>query len=216
MMNSAHSTLYRLLILCLGLSGLAAGWPLSDGVLRSPNRNFGDLAGAKKELRWKTYFNERFNFSVDYPPGWSLQEGGNRAGMDLKPMDKAKFHLIPEMGAGGAIGQPSKVDERCCQTLEEQFEENLAALREYGHGRNIIVVSKKNVEVQGLPAIDSSIRYEDSSTGGAWFDRTILIHARDNGLSYNVELRCSPPDVEALMPLFDRMRKSFRILGPPA
>ena len=138
------------------------------------------------------------------------------SGLNLKPVDETKYRFDPEMGAGGAIGQPRRVDGKCCQALEEDFAGGVGALKEYGHGRNVTILSKKNVEVQALPAIDSSIRYEDSLTGITWFQRRVLIHTRDQGLSYSVGMRCSPADVPALMPLFDRMLKSFRILGPPS
>jgi hypothetical protein len=89
-------------------------------------------------------------------------------------------------------------------------------LKDHYHTRNLVVLSKEPTRVQGLSAIVSTIRYEDSSNGQIWFDKNILIHDEGNAPTYHLSLHCSPEDAAVLVPIFDRISKTFHILGPPA
>lgn len=179
------------------------------GALRSPS--------SIRNATWKTYRNAHYNFALRYPADkWSEYEGFDRNGVDLTPRDKSKFQLPPEIGAGGAVGQPSDADEARSRNLEEDFQFRLDVLKEYGHTRNLVVLSKVPTRVQGLSAIVSTIRYEDSSNGQVWLEKDILVHAEDDSPTYHLGLRCSPDDAPVLLPLFDKISNTFRILGPPA
>jgi len=136
--------------------------------------------------------------------------------MLLTPRGKPNFRLPPAIGGGGGVGQPSAADEHRCRTLEEDFEFFLNAIRKRPSPRtqDLAVLSKTRVAVQGLPAIQSTIRYRNSF-GEAWFDEEILIHTRDDGINYHLELHCSPDDLAVLLPLFDEVVATYRILGPP-
>ena len=170
-----------------------------------------------KNRRWRTYRNANYNFSLRYPAhGWSKYEGFDQNGVSLRPLDKSRFHLPPEIGVGGAVGQPSDADETRSRNLEEDFQFGLDALKEYGHARNLVVLSKASTTIQGRRAIVSTTRYEHSSTGYIWFHKEILIHTEDDSPTYHLELYCSPDDAPVLVPLFDNISKTFRILGPPA
>jgi hypothetical protein len=166
---------------------------------------------------WKAYENAHYNFAFRYPAdGWSRYEGFDRNGALLTPRDKDKFRLRPEIGAGGTVGQPSDNDETRSRNLDEDFQFGLEAIKEGGHGRNLIVLSKVTMKVQGLPAIENTFRYEESPTGHIWFNKEILIHSDGDSPTYHLSLRCSPDDAPVLVPLFDKISKTFRILGPPA
>jgi len=165
---------------------------------------------------WLTYLNRNYNFTLQYPMEWETREGLNMSGVNLRPRDAGKFRLPPEMGAGGAVGQPNGKDENRPRTLEEHFQSRLDALKEYGHATDVIVLSKKSVEYQCLPAIVSTLRYRDARNGDTWFDKEILIHTPDDGLSYSLSLHSALQDRRTLVPLFDKMARSFRILGPRA
>jgi len=165
---------------------------------------------------WKPYKNANYNFVVKYPVQWSTYEGITKNGARMTPRNTKQFRLRPEIGVGGSVGQPSETDEKRSQNIEEDFQVGLSALKEYGNARNLTVLSKTSTTVQGLPAIESTIRYEDSSTGHIWFYKQILVHADSDSTSYHLSLRCSPDDVSVLIPVFDALRKTFRIRGPPA
>ena len=166
---------------------------------------------------WKVYRNANYNFSLRYPAtDWSKYEGFDRNGVRLASRDTSKFHLRPEIGAGGAVGQPSDADESRSRSLNEDFQAGLEALKEYGHARNLVVLNKVRTTIQGLPAIVSTIRYQDSSNGSIWLYKEILAHAEHDSPTYHLELLCSPDDAGILIPLFDEIAKTFRILGPPA
>jgi hypothetical protein len=166
---------------------------------------------------WKTYRNAHYNFSLKYPADkWSQYEGFDRNGVDLMPRDKSKFQLPPEIGAGGAVGQPSDADGTRNRNLEEDFQFGLDALKEYGHARNLLVLSRMPTRVQGLSAIVSTMRYEDSSNGQVWLRKEILVHRESDSPTYHLGLRCSPDDAPVLVPIFDRISETFRVLGPPA
>src|SRR5579871_2374441 len=165
----------------------------------------------QNEAQWKTYRNPNYNFSFRYPvKEWTTYEGFDRNGVDLTPRGKNKFHLPPEIGAGGAVGQPSDADERRKQTLDEDFQFRLDVLKEYGHARDLIILSKQVTEIQGLPAIVSTVRYENSLNGQIWFSKDILIHSKDDSANYDIGLYCSFDDAPVLTILFDRIAQTFR------
>jgi hypothetical protein len=202
--------------LCLGalfaVATLAGGQVMSpalpkDGPEQSP--------GGKTERGREIYHNWRFNFSLAYPSAWRVQEGANRSGMTIRPPDASGFRLPPSLGAGGATGQPNHLNDRCCQTLDQQFENYLGALKEYQHAIDLKVLSKRYTQMAGLRAIDASIQFRDSASGDLWLERNVTAHTKDDGYSFNVGVRCSPTDVRALMPIFEELVESFRILGPP-
>ncbi|MGB8475627.1 MAG: hypothetical protein WCE61_16210 [Candidatus Acidiferrum sp.] len=114
------------------------------------------------------------------------------------------------------MGQPSRSDEKRLQSLDEDYQSRLEALKNYGHADDLTILSKEPTKVQGLPAIISTMKYGDSSTGRYWFDKDLLIHTEDDQTTYDIGLHCSPDDRSALEPLFDEIVKTFRVLGPRA
>lgn len=165
---------------------------------------------------WKTYKNSNYNFAVNHPAQWSTYEGFTKNGVTMTPRNAKQFRLRPEIGIGGSVGQPSEADEKRSRNIEEDFQFGLSALKEYGNARNLTVLSKTTTKVQELPAIESTLRYEDSSTGHIWFYKQILIHTDHDSTTYHLSLRCSPDDLSVLVPVFDALCKTFRILGPRA
>jgi hypothetical protein len=165
---------------------------------------------------WNTYKNANYNFAVKYPAQWSIYEGFTKNGITMTPRNTGQFHLRPEIGVGGNVGQPSVADEKRSRNIEEDFQFGLNALKEYGNARNLTVLSKTTTRVQDLPAIESTVRYEDSTTGRTWFYKEILIHADNDSTTYHLSLRCSTDDEPTLVPLINALYKTFRILGPRA
>lgn len=156
--------------------------------------------------KWKTYHNTRFNFSVKYLASkWSMYEGFNGSGIQLKPIDSKSFQEPPEMGVGGAVGQPSGDIDSPPQNLKQHFQSLLDAMTGEGHVRHLVVLSKENATIAGLPALVSTIQYEPPSGIETVFTKVILIHAPDDATTYDLTLSCSPTDVSTLAPLFDRM-----------
>ena len=162
---------------------------------------------------WKTYKNTNYNFVVKYPPDWSTYEGLTKNGITIAPRNVKQFHFRPEMGASGSVGQPSEADGTRSENLEEDFQSRLRVIKEYVKGRNVVVLAKITTKIEGLPAIESTVRYQDS-TGLIWFDKDVLVHSDDDSTTYHLGLHCSPDDVSVLVPLFEAICKSFRILGP--
>lgn len=121
--------------------------------------------------------------------------------------------LLPLLGAGGAIGRPNENTGKCCQTLDQELEERLAALKE--SRSNFRVTSKNYITVGGLLALDSTIQFKDLRTGTTLLERTVSIHTKGDEYSFSVGIRCFSTDVSAFMPIFEGMVRSFRILGPP-
>lgn len=165
---------------------------------------------------WSTYRNLHYNFSFSYPADqWSLREGLDGNGVDLTPKDKSTFHGSPEIGAGGSAGQPSARDESRLQTLDESFQEYLDSMRAY-HGQNVVVVERHATKLSGLPAMISTVRFRNSPHGGAGLARDIFAHTQDDSFQYHFGVSCSLEDCQRILPLFGKILKTFRVLGPPA
>ena len=171
---------------------------------------------AQTDFGWKTYKNNNYQFTFEYPAkGWTLYEGEDRNGVAIYASDSGEFHQRPQLGAGGHIGQSSHVDEKRPQTLEEDFQSQLKTMSDYGHAKELQVLSRKSRELQGLKGIESTVQYKDPPTGDIWIYRSVLLHTSNNRLTYDLMLTCSPKDMHTLMPLFEKMIRTFRILGPP-
>jgi len=193
------------------------GLPVALDFASSPNHAMSQGATSSERTGWKTYQNVNYNFSFEYPARtWSLTVGLDGNGVDLTPIDKSLFHLPPEIGAGGSVGQPSDADENRSRNLDEDFQSYLHALDGgYSRAQNITVVSRKSLLLQGFPAIVSTISFE-RPTGRLWFNKVILIHTKDDSTTYHLGLTCSPDDVSSLTPIFDQIVNSYLILGPRA
>jgi hypothetical protein len=166
----------------------------------------------------KTYRNNNYNFCFDYPASaWKFQESLSGNGITLTPIREEKFRLVPSIGASCSVGQPSEKDESQLQTLDQDFQSRLEAMKTGPDAAaDILVLSKQVATIQGLPAIISTDRFTKGSPGQTWFEKDILIHTQGDNFTYHLGLMCHPDDAAALLPVFDRVVKSFRILGPPA
>lgn len=106
------------------------------------------------ENRWTLYRNSHYSFLLRYPADqWSHYEPIDGNGVVLAPRDQSRFHLPPQIRVGGGVGQPSDADEFRNETLEEDFQAGLNSLNEYGHAKNVTVLSKTAAKVEGRSAI---------------------------------------------------------------
>jgi hypothetical protein len=167
------------------------------------------LYGAR-DGKWSRYRNERFEFCLDVPADWGSSESLNGNGLSLAPKSLESYELRPEIRVGAHVSQPSKEDEQRPQTLDENFEAGLEALREYGGAREITVVSKQKLVLYGLPALKSTLRYKDSKSGAEWFDKDVDILDRDYTV-YFIELKCHPKDADTLDQVFEKMLNSLKL-----
>ena len=164
-----------------------------------------------------TYRNKNYDFSFDYPAEWVIYEGFDRNGVSLYPFPNTKTASRPIIGVGGSAGQPSENNDSHPQTLQEDFEFHLEAMkRGPAPAVDLRIVSNEPVSLQGLPAIVGTIEFKRGNPKENWVMKEILIHTRDDSVTYHLTLICHPEQVEVLVPLFDNVTKSFRILGPPA
>jgi len=165
----------------------------------------------------RNYCNKHFNFAFQYPAQWSIYNGFDGNGVSIYPPSIEKGVWRSTISVGGSIGQPSEVDSVHLQTLQEDYESRVRAMRVGPASvRNIKVVSREVTTVESLPAIISTVEFDRGNPNQSWVLKQILIHSRDDRVSYHLSLMCKPKDLPVLTQSFTEVVETFRILGPPA
>lgn len=196
-------------LLVLGSVG-AGGQEKSRGATQNKTVQ-GEQQAAQK------YRNMNYNFTFEYPAGWSIYEGFDGNGVSAYPPSKEAAPWRPTVGVGGSVGQPSDKDETRPRTLLEDLEFRLKALSDGPDpAKNVVVLGQKAIVVQGLPGVVSTIRFQQGAANQSWILKQILLHSQDDTVTYHLSLMCHPDDVAVLTPAFDQVVRTFRILGPPA
>lgn len=166
----------------------------------------------------KKYLNKNYNFRFEYPGSWTLFQGLDGNGVSIYPdQQSASAYLRRAIGVGGSVGQPSEKESDRLQTLDEDFESLLNAIKQGPYpARKVIVVSRKRTTIQGLPALASKIEFESGNPRQHWVYIFILIHTPDDATTYHISLYCHPDDLSVFSKSFDLVVRTFRILGPRA
>jgi hypothetical protein len=165
----------------------------------------------------RKYENKNYNFTFEYPSGWSMYEGFDGNGVSIYPPSKEKSPWRPMISVGGSVGQPSEKDESRPRTILEDLASLLQALRELQDpATNLSVVEQRDITLQGLPGIVSTVKFEQGPSNQRWILKHILLHTKDDSVTYHLSLLCHSGDSSALSPVFDKVVGTFRILGPPA
>lgn len=186
--------------------------PCESGQHSVPTR---ETSQAEKKLQ--EYRNKNYNFSFKYPSGWGIYEGFDGNGVSVYPFSKIKSALQPAIGVGGTVGQPSEKDSRHLQTLQEDIEFRMHAMKEGPDpASNLKVVSSEPTIVQGLPAIVITAEFDSGNPKQGWVLKEILIHTRDDAVTYHLSLICRREDFPNLAQSFGKIAETFRILGPPS
>jgi hypothetical protein len=181
------------------------------------------------EARYETYKNKHYNFSFAYPSDWRLKEGLDGNGLGLTPPQRDGLHFLPPpfplptIRAGGHMPQPNDIDDPSAlgpappQTLDEEFQYMLRAMEENSmYTRNVVLLTRKHTTLQGFPALIVTMRYVRSPNDAPVFSKLILIRTTGRfSRTYDLGLTCHSDDVAVLLPVFERIASTFKILGPP-
>ncbi len=165
---------------------------------------FAESAQPGQITNWRNYKNQRWGFCVAYPRGWGHNEGVNNAGIAVFPVQDSPPGLQSQISVGAL--PPGRVNGHLL-TLEESFEGEDEVLRE-GGATGLVVLDKHNLTFSGQPALFRKIRYKEKSSGAVWVEETI---AFQSGPNYYFQLKCHPPELAELEPVFNKMVfKTFR------
>lgn len=159
------------------------------------------------------YFNENYNFCIDYPSQWQHDEPFDGNAISLTPPGQKLPYPHPEITVGGRVNQPSEQDESRGETLEEMFESGLAAIKEYGKASAIEVTEKRWSTLAGYRALVSDIEYTNDNQ--RWHEHQILILTRSEAV-FEISATFYPSQTQQFMPIFHKIVRSFRIRCKPS
>lgn len=157
--------------------------------------------------RSKQYYNKNFDFCLQFPSTWTYQESFTRNGAIFAPSDARTFSRQPQITVGAHINQRFE-ENGPSQTLEDIFNSGVHSLREYDRADEITVVAKKNLTIDGFPALATTIQYKQS--GKEWFDKDVNLIDKKQ-IVYFAELKCHPKDAAVLEAIFDAAVRSLRL-----
>jgi hypothetical protein len=126
----------------------------------------------------------------------------DRAGVQLIPFKNKPPEKDAYLDVGALTNQPSEVDRERLRSLDEILDTSLEGLRRYWKVEDLTVLEKKNITLQGFPAIVSKIRYRSHDNGVVWVEKSYTFSTPD-GLVFEVQLKCLPEDFSQLEPITD-------------
>lgn len=165
------------------------------------------------------YRNKIYNFCFEYPSTWQLNEGLDSKGVGIAPPRDERVALDSYISVGVAINQPRDLADPNApsigsppMTLDENFESHLRALKDVEHISNVSILVRKHRRFQGFPALVSEIRFKKAGSAETYLERKWWIrpelHEDD---IYILTLRCPEKSLEAVAPVFNHVRDTFRI-----
>lgn len=149
---------------------------------------------------WEFYRNERWNFCLRYPFTWSKVEPFDGSGVMLYPPQKnVPWALKSSISVGALPNQLTDITSGSPRTLEENFKEGIQGL-----GKNVAVLEKRSINIEGSRGLLTKIRYEGTTAGITWEDIEITFITKEDVL-YSLELKCRPNEVIDLEPIFEEI-----------
>ena len=158
------------------------------------------------------YFNQNYNFCIDYPSQWQHNVPFDGNAVALVPPGQNLSYPYPEIIVGGRVNQPSEQDESRGQTLEEIFASELAAIKEYGSFSEIKVIEKRWSGLAGYPALVSDFEYMKDKQH--WHEHQVFILTRSEAV-FSISSTYHPNQTQQFMPVFQNIVRSFRIRCNP-
>ena len=156
----------------------------------------------------RKYWNERYNFCIEYPRDWARKESFTRNGVGLQPKKPSGLSAVPNIAIGARVNQPSEADQERLRTLEEDFQFMLESLQE--QEEDVAVLSKEKGLLQGLPAITSTIYFIDRRSRRPTFVKDVILKT-DYERIYFLSLECHPDDAPSVVPILDKIVESFKL-----
>jgi len=157
------------------------------------------------------YENEHYRFSFEYPKTWATSEALDGNAVSVSPSGQSRSRIA-------VSGRKVMSTEAHTLSLEEDFEASLRAIQKKRphpehHPENVFVEKKETTTFAGLPAIVSTIRFDQD--GQAWVEQGLLFHSRDGETAYEISIHCHPDELSAFQPIYDKVVQTFRLIGPP-
>lgn len=184
-----------------GSSGLLLGLVVTGWMASPP-------CGAQRaNAGWARYRNQRWGFCVSYPSTWAKMEGADQSGAAFfSPTRRPGAQTSISVGA--LPNQPSDATQPRLKTLSEIFQDSQVGLREYWHAQQVVVLSKREEYFRGEPAMLTEIQYRDHNDGLTWIEETLRVN--HDQVIFTFDLRCQPPELGALNPIFKKITRDFR------
>lgn len=161
--------------------------------------------------RYKTYRNDHYNFSAEYPAEWHLTEAldGNAVAISPSPSGRSRISID---------GRKVMTKDAHVLSLDEDFDDSLQSMqRKHAapghHPDHVVLVNKRRTTLVGLPAIVSRIEFEQD--GKHWIELGLMIHSKDGDIAYDISADCHPNELPDFQPIYDKLVQTFHILGPP-
>ena len=105
---------------------------------------------------------------------------------------------------------PSEGDEEPLG-LNGMIEQATSGLRETG--QDFVTVQRQQRVVDHKPAQMLKVRYHENSNGRDWIEEIVFIEGPANEI-YSVAVKCSPPDLARLEPVFSQVLASWTLPEP--
>lgn len=143
---------------------------------------------------WNTYKNDTYSYSIDYPPGWSLNEQFQDQMAVLKSPD-------------GKVTISVLVSETNGRTLDQQVNFYTSSIRAGSFFYQ--VVSEKSVNFQGIDARQLMAAYQNNKDSPRYV--SIELYMIEKGKAYLLRCTALEADLKSLSSDYQEVLSSFKL-----
>lgn len=168
-------------------------------------------APAAKRKGPAQYWNERWNFCIEYPKDWVTYVPIDGSGVDLRPM-RASDGLV---SVGALPAQPKKNNPSQLETPSEALEGGLKELAKSRDVQNLTILKKRDFPILSNPAVEITYSY-DERYAFHWLVKEIDFTTTD-GVAFGISLKVPPEEAPTFEPVFEQIIRSLKLnCRPPA
>jgi hypothetical protein len=169
---------------------------------------FASAAPLKQDRSWKLYSNPQWGYCVSYPSRWLKGDAFDGAGIFIQSSAKRSSKPLGAMDVGALSGPESNLARAAPVNLLEDFEVHLDGLKRFERAESVVLLDKKELEIQGSSALFTKDRYYDPQDRATWMEEIIFVHHK--GTLYRLELECRADQLERFEPVFNLFVSTFR------
>jgi len=163
----------------------------------------------RQDRAWKVYLNRTNGFCISYPSRWAKSETYDGSGLAVTSgMKKHSPIPVGSMDVSAFASSGPQVHS-VSLALDDEFDLQLAGLRKFARAEQVEILEKRTVTLGTNPSLFVKVRYLDPRDRKFWIDE--LIFARDQHLSYRLELESRADQIQRFEANFTQFVNSFQM-----
>jgi hypothetical protein len=165
-------------------------------------------APLKQDRSWKLYKNMQWGYCVSYPSRWRKGDAFDGAGIFVETGAKKYSRPLGAMDVGALPEPESTLADAVPLNLVHDFEVHLDGLKKFERAESVVILDKRQMQIEGSSALFTKDRYYDPQDRATWAEEIIFM--RHQGTLYRLELECRADQLPRFEPVFNLFVSTFR------